>query len=105
MCFPHETGVSNCPKAEPGTELIKLGVTDTWRVQTLDAKRQKPEAGLKSKIMTKQDFSACHCQLGKLTNYKSIMANLGNAHYVLKGVVVRENVRKPGKQILAWLSH
>lgn len=52
MCFPHETGVSNCPKAEPGTELIKLGVTDTWRVQTLDAKRQKPEAGLKSKIMT-----------------------------------------------------
>lgn len=69
-----------------------------WRVLTLDAERQKPEARLKSKIMTKQDFSACHCQLRKLTKYKSIKANLRNAHYILKGAVVRENVRKPRKQ-------
>lgn len=97
--FPPQIVVLNCPKAEPRTELIKLGDRDMWKVVTVDAKKQKPEAGLKSKIMTKHISPPAIANSGICLNTNQSKANLQKAHYVLKGVV--ETVRKSGK-VLEW---
>lgn len=95
--FPPQTVVLNCPKAEPRTELIKLG--DMWKVVTVDAKKQKPEAGLKSKIVIKQISLPAIANSGICLNTNQSKANLQKAHYVLKGVV--ETVRNSG-EVLEW---
>lgn len=97
--FPPQTVVLNCPKAEPRTELIKLGDRDVWKVVTVDAKKQKPEAGLKSKIMIKQISLPAIANSGICLNTNQSKANLQKAHYVLKGVV--ETVRNSG-EVLEW---